>query len=281
MCDRRPDTCYVSGCYPDESARCAGKERRTEPERWTDETIPENIHKAAFELFGELWLLQPEGPDGDKRPGWLKLDRHAKAVYVDFYNACCAASVEAGEHEEAAWCKLTSYAARLALVGQLARNPQGEFVTGEVMQAACELARWFGNEAVRIYAKLAETQEQREQREFREFIERRGGTVTVRDVITYYRPLKNQKEKAESMLNDLVKNGSGKWVQVCPEGRGRPTRKFQLLPVSACAKIGNSPMKTANCADADSPNSQKNMPSGEPDKEAETLAGDELGVARL
>ena len=103
------------------------------------------------------------------------MDAEAKAVFVRFYNECGAASVETDEHEAAAWCKLAGHAARLALVGQLTRDPSAEFVTGDSMQAACDLARWFGNEALRIYAALAETPEQREQRELVHFIERRGG----------------------------------------------------------------------------------------------------------
>jgi 5S rRNA maturation endonuclease (ribonuclease M5) len=133
-------------------------------DRWSDKTVSDDICKAALELFEELWLLPPEPHYCDKRPKLLPLDRDAKAVFVDFYNECGAVSVEAGEHEEAAWCKLTGYAARLGLVGQLARNPQAEVVTGDTMQAACELARWFGNEAVRIYSQLVETREQRERR---------------------------------------------------------------------------------------------------------------------
>ena len=129
----------------------------------------------------------------------------------------------------------TLHASRL--VGQLARDPLAEIVTGDTMGAACELARWFGNEAVRIYSQLAETPEQQEQRELVEFIERRGGTVTVRDVITYYRSLKNQREKAEQQLDALVKAGCGQWepVPTTPRG-GQPTRKFRLLHTSASAE---------------------------------------------
>ena len=53
------------------------------------------------------------------------------------------AAVEGDERQEAAWSKLSGYAARLALVGQLARNPLAEIVTREVMPTACDLARWF------------------------------------------------------------------------------------------------------------------------------------------
>jgi hypothetical protein len=251
-------------------------------DRWSDKTVSDDICETVLELFEELWLLPPEPHDGDKRPKLLPLDREAKAVFVDFYNECGAVSVEAGEHEEAAWCKLTGYAARLGLVGQLARDPNVETLTGEVMRAACELARWFGNEATRIYAELAETQEQREQREFCEFIERRGGTVRVRDVITYYRPLKNQREKAEQQLNALVKAGRGQWepVPTTPRG-GQPTRKFRLLHTSASAEPYKLRGKAEGCADADAPNSRKISLSRQPGTEAETLIGDELGVGRL
>lgn len=251
-------------------------------DRWSDKTVSDDICKAALELFEELWLLPPEPHYCDKRPKLLPLDRDAKAVFVDFYNECGAVSVEAGEHEEAAWCKLTGYAARLGLVGQLARNPQAEVVTGDTMQAACDLARWFGNEAVRIYANLAKTREQREQRELCEFIERRGGAVYEREVMQSFTRLKNDKVGTERELIALVKAGLGEWEPVDHGGgRGRPARKFQLLRSSTSTQFGVSRGKTGNSVDVDRSSSQKITPSREPDTEAETIVADELGVGRL
>ena len=77
------------------------------------------------------------------------------------------------------------------------------------MQAACDLAGWFGNEALRIYASLGETQEQRERRELIEFIERRGGAVYERDVMQSFTRLKNNKAGTERELTALVKAGLG------------------------------------------------------------------------
>jgi hypothetical protein len=249
-------------------------------DRWRDKTISDDIGKAALELFEELWLLQPEPYDGDRRPKLLSLDRDAKAVFVDFYNECGAASVEAGEHEEAAWCKLTSYAARLALVGQLARNPQAEVVTGDAMPAACELARWFGKEAVRIYAELAETpgqREQREQRELREFIEHRGGAVYEREVMQSFTRLKNDKLRTERELAALVKAGVGEWESVDHGGgRGRPARKFRLFRSSTSTQFGVSRGKTENSVDVDTSSSQKITPAGEPESEAVSDVPDDL-----
>ena len=98
-----------------------------------------NLQKDVLDLFENLWLLQPEHDEhGQARPKLLRLDDEAKPIFVAFYNECGAAAVEADEHGAAAWCKLAGYAARLALVGQLARDPNAEIVTGDTMQAACE-----------------------------------------------------------------------------------------------------------------------------------------------
>ena len=253
-------------------------------DRWSEATIPDEIHKTALNLFEQLWLLQPDYDDkGEPRPKLLRLDDDAKAVFVDFYNECGAASNEAGEHEEAAWCKLTGYAARLALVAQLARDPNSESVTGETMRAACDLARWFGNEAVRIYATLAETPLQREVRELCEFIERRGGTVTVRDVITYYWPLKNQTDRVTEMLNALVKARRGRWEPVpATERGGQPTRRFRLFHSSASAEPSTSRGKAGGSADAEEHRSHKITPSGEPiDKGSAELDAMPSGILEL
>jgi Protein of unknown function (DUF3987) len=243
-------------------------------DKWSEATVPEDLREAVLQLLDALWSLAPETYDGQSRPKLLRLDVQAKAVFVDFYNACGTASIEAGEHEEAAWNKLTGYGARLALVGQMARDPDAEVVTGDTMQAACDLTRWFGNEAVRIYAELAETREQRELRELCEFVERRGGSVTVRDAITYYWSLKNQPEKAEQWFDQLVKAGRGKWEDFRPSGGGRPTRIFRLLQTSASAKPPHSRGKTPSCADAEASNSQKNEDVSEPEKVAFPEDGD-------
>src|SRR5262249_12786453 len=155
------------------------------------------LRKATLELFEELWLLQSGHDDhGQPCPKLLRLDENAKAEYVSYYNQCGAWAIEAEEHEEAAWCKLSGYAARFALIGQLGGDARAEKVTGEVMQAACDLSRWCGNEAARIYAAVAESPQQREGRKLMEFIGSRGGRVRVKYLITNYRPLKNQTKKA-------------------------------------------------------------------------------------
>ena len=248
-------------------------------DRWSETEIGEELQSAVLELFQGLWLLQPGHDEhGHPYPKLLRLDADAKAEYVCFYNECGAASIQYDEREEAAWNKLSGYAARLALVGQIARDPNAEVVTGETMQAACDLARWLGNEAVRIYASLAETGEQREQRKLIEFVESRGGVVTVRELTHYCWSYKGRTQDAEQALTALAKCGYGEWLEVGRDGRGRPTRKFQLLPASPSPKIPEMRRKTLNYGDGDVPSSRKNEAIGEPPPEPKPASAKPQGV---
>jgi hypothetical protein len=236
-------------------------------DKWSEAVIPDDLRESALALFQELRLLQPELGDNDQpRASLLRLDADAKAAFVKSYNECGASAVECDENEEAAWNKLSGYAARLALIGKLASNPNATTVTGEVMAAACDLARWFGSEAVRIYASMAETREQREQRKLIEFVESRGGTVSVREIMQGHWPLKNQREKTEQQLDALETTGIGKWEPVGTSAKGgRPTRKFQLLTGIYSTKPSRLPGEPASCVDVDEGSSQKITADEEPD----------------
>ena len=202
--------------------------------------------------------MQPESDDhGQKCPKLLELDIQAKAEYVSYYNECGDAALLAGEREEAAWSKLSGYAARLALVGQLAHDPKADRGTCKVMAAACNLARWSGNEAARIYATFAETPEQREQRKLVEFAQSRGGRVRIREVTQSFRPLKGKPEEAKTALNKLVAAGHGEWIETRGE-LGPATHEFQLLPLSTSTGFSISPSIPPKPVDVDAPNIQKN-----------------------
>ena len=175
------------------------------PHRWTEATVPEKLITEVLQLFDQLWLLAPQQDNGHAIPELLTLTPEAKEIFVAFYNATFRTARGSDEREEAAWAKLPGQAARLALIGQLAHDPQALVVSGEVMQAACKLAEWYGHEAARIYGELSETEPMRERRELIEFIRRRGGSVTVRDIMQGCRRLKNDRDGAERELHALVK----------------------------------------------------------------------------
>jgi hypothetical protein len=229
-------------------------------DQWSEETIADDLRDHVLKLVEALWLLQPEHDDhAEPQPKLLHLGADAKAAFVEFYNECGESAMESDEHGEYVWAKLTGYAARLALVGQLARDPEAEIVAGGTMRAACDLARWFAFEAVRIYAQLAETREQREQRELCEWIERRGGAVYERDVMQSFTRLKNDKLGTERELTALVKARYGEWEPVpTTEKGGRPARKFRLLRSSTSTQPPALRWETRGSVDVDSSSPQKN-----------------------
>jgi 5S rRNA maturation endonuclease (ribonuclease M5) len=231
---------------------------RNQPRKWVDKSIPKEIKRAVNELFAELAALPPHIDEhGEEWPELLGLTPEAKKIFVDFYNECARRAFEADVREAAQWSKLSAYSARLALVGQLMRDPDATEISGEVMRAACDLARWFGQEAERIYALIAETPEQRGRRQLIKFIERRGGKVTVREVTQLFRPLKNNRDEAERQLNALVRASFGEWKET-KGARGPATREFQLLQVSTSTGFEESPSVRQELVDVDSETSQEN-----------------------
>jgi len=217
-------------------------------DRWSDAVIDDDIVCEARKLFNQLWELRPgQDEHGQPCPVMLRLSPEAKEIYTAFYNESGETAFESDDREAAAWSKLTGYAARFALKAQLCHNPRAETVTGEIMLAACERARWQGQETTRIYSFLIETTEQREDRRLAEWIQHRGGAATVRDAMRGPHMLQGKpSDEVEQLFNRLVKTGLGKWDEVKPTGRGRPTRILRLFPPSKMTQLSNSREETEN-----------------------------------
>ena len=224
-------------------------------DQWTEATVPEGIHKATLRIFERLFGLQPgESEPGDWQPILVTLAGEAKNEFVAFYNSVAANAMEVSDREEAAWNKISGYGARLALIGHLACS-NSDCIAPDTMRSATLLARWFGNEAARIYALLAEPSGAALLRRLAEHITRKGGVTTVRDLATNYRPLKNQSDLAELQLNQLLVARLGEWLPEITSARGgRPSRRFRLFTTPAgCLRLQNPKIssESAGSADAD------------------------------
>ena len=98
------------------------------------------------------------------------------------------------------------------------------------------MAEWFGHEARRVYAMLGESDEDRDQHRLAEWIDRKGGSVTIREVQQGHRRFTTA-DDTEDALHELVEAGYGNWedVPTTPKG-GRPSRAFNLSTVSTSTK---------------------------------------------
>jgi hypothetical protein len=147
----------------------------------------------------------------------------------------------------AAWSKLEGYTARFALVIHLVRCAINDptlaamdKIDAQSVRVGVSLSQWFGSEARRAYAILDESDEQRDQRRLIELIERKGGSVTVRDLMRSARMFRTA-DDAEQALQELVQAGHGRW-ETSPPGPdgGQPTRRFVLAPPVDADTTSNS-----------------------------------------
>ena len=97
--------------------------------------------------------------------------------------------------------------------------------------AGVKLARWFGDEAKRVYAGLAETDDDRDTRRLVELIQRKGGDVSARELVQSSRDFPTVAD-AEAAMTALEAAGKGKCSIPGQRGLGRPkARRFTLAPV--------------------------------------------------
>ncbi|HEX8875271.1 MAG TPA: DUF3987 domain-containing protein [Phycisphaerales bacterium] len=257
----------AGGIQPETLRRALGQEHRDnglaarllltcpprKPKRWTEADVNADTEAAVALVFDRLFALTPEPDgDGDERPRLMTLADDGKRAWVTFYNEHATEQAELSGDLSAAWSKLEGYAARLALVIHLTRWAAGDAtlsdpsrVDSASIASGVALARWFGDEARRVYAILSESDDDRETRRLVEWIERKGGTATVRDLTRGPREYRDT-AKATKALGKLVAAGVGRWE---PNTRGRPTDRFRLL--SRRGDIGDgdkTPVKSRNRA---------------------------------
>ncbi|MFM9957267.1 MAG: DUF3987 domain-containing protein [Phycisphaerales bacterium] len=269
----------AGGIQPETLRRALGQEHRDNglaarllltcpprrAKRWTEADVNADTEAAVAMVFDRLFGLTPEtDDDGDERPRLVTLADNGKRAWVTFYNEHAGEQVNLSGDEAAAWSKLEGYAARLALVVHLTRWAAGDAtlrdparVDEASIAAGVVLARWFGDEARRVYAILSESDDDRETRRLVEWIERGGkdrqpGTATVRDLTHGLRAYRNDPDTAERELSALVESGIGRWEADAhgPKG-GRPAQRFRLVSTVTVTETPANAGKDLGSGDGD------------------------------
>jgi hypothetical protein len=200
---------------------------------WSDATTDSATESAIAAMFERLYGLSMDaGEDGEPMPRTIPLSEDGKAEFVAFYNAHARTQVTLVAEEAAAWSKLEGYAARLALIIHLARQcladaPNPGPVDHQSVAAAVALVRWFGDEAIRVYALLAQSESDLDR--LIAWIGTRPNGVSVRDLVRGPKPWRDDAGRAETDLMRLVKVGQ---ITQCPvppgPSGGRPSERFVL-----------------------------------------------------
>lgn len=149
------------------------------PGRWSDDQLSNGLRDEYDSTVGKLLALNHLA---DLKPRDLDLTGDAHPAFRAFHDETEQQIDTMDDDLGAAFKKLKGAAARLALVIQLVRDPESEAVDADSINSGIKLARWFGGEAVRIYAALAESAARQRLREFAEFVAVRGGVMSLRDL---------------------------------------------------------------------------------------------------
>ncbi|MBX3449555.1 MAG: DUF3987 domain-containing protein [Planctomycetaceae bacterium] len=224
------------------------------PRQWIDAEIPPDAEATMRELIDRLLALSmTPDDDGGAEPVHLRLSPHAQELFIAYVNDLGAEQLDLSGELSATWSKLEAYAARFALILACIKSvAHGEDGTADVdadsMAAGIALARWFAGEAKRVHALHHESVDARKQRELIEWIRRKGGSTSVREVLSGYRRYRGRTaEEVREALDAIRKAGKGRWVTEPTSTKSG--ERFVLN--DDCQQIPNNALHETESADAD------------------------------
>jgi hypothetical protein len=188
------------------------------PKRWTELELDPDVDSDYRKLIDGLLNLQFDLSEQANTPYALRLAPTARTAWIEFYDSWAEGQAVVHGPLAAAFSKLEAYAARFALLDHVVTHVgRNECDLGPIEQRSIEagiaLCRWFGTEATRLYAMLAESEEDREARRLFEFIQGRGGSITVRGLMRANNRRWPSAVAAQATLGDLVDSGLAKWTE--------------------------------------------------------------------
>jgi hypothetical protein len=174
--------------------------------------------------------------NGDAKPIDVPFSPGAKAAFVTYYDQSQQEQAAEGEERvQATLAKLRGGTARLAMIIHLmsiadgARGAMPGQIDEASMNAGIGLARWFADEARRLFEVSGESQDERRVRALLELVRKMGGRVTERDLRQQRRIYKKDPDLANADLQRLVDCRHGRWENPAPGPQGgRPSRVFVL-----------------------------------------------------
>ena len=201
--------------------------------RFTDAELDPEVEARFREVVLALRALPYDPEIG---PATVRPDPAALQLWKDFHDRCAARADNLdGGPMSAALPKLARISLRLALIHHAVScvaegvDPSVASITEVSMRAAIAMTEWFGHEAERVYAMLAEQPEDRDTRHLVELIQRKGGRIKPRDLQRINDIKYPSAASAEAALESLISAGVGDWAPpVHNERGGRPSRVFVL-----------------------------------------------------
>jgi hypothetical protein len=176
-----------------------------EPKQWNEETVSAETREGWNCLLDKLLELKT---NDNGTPKDLPLTAKAKAAWVRYYNEHAEREDEEEGSLRSAMSKLEATTARVALVIQLANDPESVEIDVEAIEGGIIISDWFEGQARQVYKLFEASEQEKDRREACDWIAKRGGKITKRD---FSRCAPSRfRSRAVEVLNDLVTAGLAK-----------------------------------------------------------------------
>ena len=205
------------------------------PGKWTENEINFLTQNDYAQLFEQLWALEPSiDEDGRTEPVAVSFTLEGRALWVEWVNAHYLEQTQTGfwPNLKGPWAKLEGYCARFALTLHLCRYVSGEVATEKVdgvsVASAADLVEYFKSDARRVYPHLHSTSQDKQVTSAVAWIQKKGGRVTLRDLVTNkVANIQNAKD-GKALFNEIQERGFARLEEVTPAGGG-PRSLFCVL----------------------------------------------------
>lgn len=204
-------------------------------ERWEWTGIPSEIIDEYTKVFERLYSLKPNAMHDQWEPKVLYLSEGAKKWWEEWIaiNAREINDPDFPRRLRPVWRKMDNQLARVALIIQMVRlvcseTEESEFVDEVSLNYGIQLIKYFKSHARKVYQQLGSSPEDKRIEQAVEWIQKRGGTVKRRDVITFRVADCKKNSDVDALFKELTDWGYGKVVEIKPK-RGPATVGFELF----------------------------------------------------
>lgn len=215
---------------------------------WSEKTITSDSRSYYKDLIFELLSLDHElDKQGRNTPKVLSFTAEAKRVFISFVNDNdLRINQEGNPLLKSAFGKLEAYFFRLALILQLAHDPQSTFIDTEAAAGAFALINYYRANLYKVQAYIKGKKVDTQLLELKEAIHSNGGNMTTRDL--YSKKLTGIKSAtaAKTILAKMEKLGYGRLEKIKNSSGGKPTYKFHLKTCVCESCNQQSPLNTVN-----------------------------------
>lgn len=185
----------------------------SKPGTWNNDCLDQDVKSELSKLFSSLFDLTW---NEDQTPKTVGLSPEALVVWANFFNDNQKLVSTTHGFEKYAFAKHDQYTLRLALLIHVVKAVGAgetipEVATRETLEEAVSLINWFQHETRRAYALMNGPQDS-EVADLVMKIAKRGGRITIRELMQTNSRKYSNTEMARDALNDLTAIGIGDWV---------------------------------------------------------------------